>query len=545
MATKLGKKTLPSGFSPSDFTYVGRPAKDQGDFADDVGIVDMACVNQFGEANNSKYYHAGVVQAKGQWFVYFEWGRIKGGQSWPGASFNGGDYQFVQCSSEGDARGAFKKQCMDKNLKRLVKTKIGAKEIWAGKAGKDGYLVQSLATRERGLPDAYGIKDSAGVAKDLAKATAKKTATKKVAPKIDAHPQVIALAQDLVGGTADFARAAQQASGIVPTMEAINEVRDELIPEALKLLAKIGPDDAKQLKSKPLQDLSKLVATIVPRPIPRGGDPTAILLSQNNIFSIQQDLDAFEAALKNEDFEEIQVKGSQVNPMDVLGRTVTWVDPNTTRGRWIANTFNSMSNNRHGHLRNPLKILNIFEVEKPDLRSDFLQAAQKIAQNRKGEKHIRAGLQPQSRTDVSDISDIYDDANICLGIHGTRAVNVQPILSTNLRMPKALKGVHITGAAFGHGVYFATDWRKAHGYTGDGYYGGGGTIKKRGFFMFMVDLTLGKPYMAKSTMWDTTDTPKGHDSVFAEQGRTSVANDEHVIFNPHQQYIRYIVEGRM
>jgi hypothetical protein len=112
-------------------------------------------------------------------------------------------------------------------------------------------------------------------------------------------------------------------------------------------------------------------------------------------------------------------------------------------------------------------------------------------------------------------------------------------------MPKSLKGVHITGSAFGQGVYFATDWRKSHGYTGDGYYGGGGSIKKRGFFMFLCDLTLGKPYMAKSTMWNTTETPKGYDSVFAEQGRTSVANDEHVIFNPNQQYIRYIIEGKV
>jgi hypothetical protein len=363
MATKLSRKTLPSGIAPADFKYVGRPAKEQGDFEDDVGIVDMACVNQFGEANNSKYYHAGVVQASGQWFVYLEWGRISGGKSWNG-SFSGGDYQFVQCSSEGDARAFFKKQCLSKNLKRLEKKKIGSKEIWAGKKGKDGYLVQSLATRERGLPDAYGIKDDTGVAKK--KAT--KKVTKKRAKKIDAQPQVIKLAQDLVGGTADYARAAQQASGIVPTMSAINEVRDELIPEALTLLKKIGPDESKQLKNKKLQDLSKLVATIVPRPIPRGGDPSAILLSQNNIFSIQQDLDAFEAALKNEDFSEVEIKGSQVDPNQVLGRKITWIDPNSTRGRWIANTYQSMSNNRHGHLRNQVQVLNIFEVEKPDFR---------------------------------------------------------------------------------------------------------------------------------------------------------------------------------
>ena len=69
---KLGRKQFPSGFSPSDFRYEGRPAKDQDDFGDDVGIADMACVDQFGDSNTAKYYHMGVVSAKGKFFAYFE-----------------------------------------------------------------------------------------------------------------------------------------------------------------------------------------------------------------------------------------------------------------------------------------------------------------------------------------------------------------------------------------------------------------------------------------------------------------------------------------
>ena len=145
---------------------------------------------------------------------------------------------------------------------------------------------------------------------------------------------------------------------------------------------------------------------------------------------------------------------------------------------------------------------------------------------------------------MSDISDWYSDANICVGIHGTRAVNVQPILASNLRLPKALKGVHITGSAFGHGIYFATDVKKSHGYTGGGIYGGGGGIKGRGFFMFLCDLTLGKCHMARSTMWDQLDCPRNSDSIFAKQRVTSVQNDEHVIFDAEQQFIKYVVEAR-
>ena len=40
------------------------------------------------------------------------------------------------------------------------------------------------------------------------------------------------------------------------------------------------------------------------------------------------------------------------------------------------------------------------------------------------------------------------------------------------------------------------------------------------------------------------DCPRGSDSIFAKRGRTSVQNDEHVIFDPDQQFIKYVVEAR-
>jgi len=544
MATKLGRKEMPSGYGVDDFKYQGRPSVGQDDFGPEVGVADMVCVNQFGESNNNKYYHAGVVNASGAWFVYLEWGRVSGGgKSWDG-NFRGQDFQFVQCSGEADARAFFEKQARSKNIKRLQQKKVGSKEIWVGKNGKDGYVTMRLATRERGLPDAYGIKDDSGVDKSTKKISKKATTKKKAIQKIDAQPQVIALAKSLVGGTADYARAASKAAGVTPTMEAIAEVRDELIPEALKLIQKIGDDVDKQLKSKKLQDLSTYVATIVPRPIPRSGDASAVILSTNNIFLVQQDLDAFEAALKNEDWEEEIREDNQVDPNKVLGRNITWIDPKSEHGQWVEQTYLGMTNNRHGHLSGQFKVLNMFAVEDVAKRKAFIARAEAIAKSRKGTKHERAGLQPKKRIDIQDISDWYGDANICVGIHGTRAVNVQPILSSNLRLPKSLKGVHISGSAFGHGIYFATDIKKSHGYTGGGLYGGGGGIAKRGFFMFLCDLTLGTCHMAKSTMWNQVNCPTGADSIFAKQRVTSVANDEHVIFDPNQQFIRYIIEAK-
>jgi hypothetical protein len=551
VVTKLDRKKLPKGFRATDFKYEGRPAKDQGDFGSSVGIADMACVDQFGEANNAKYYHTGVVTAKSKWFVYLEWGRIKGGgKSWESKEFTSQDFQFVQCDNEDDARAFFEKQSLSKNLKRLVQEgKIWGSKLDKSGKSKDGYIVQPLATRERGLPDAYSIKDTSGLKTEGKKKKGKKTAVKSKSAKTF-QPQVIDLAASLVGGVKDYARAASAATGIIPTMDSIRQVRDDLIPEAGNELARIGDDIDKQIKDKKLIKISKMVAALVPRPMPRGKKMTAeeravrAILSANNILAIQQDLDAFEAALKNESFE-VEFESGEANPNDLLGCNVTWIDPSSTKGKWITNTYMKMSNNRH-RMRGSLKIKNVFEVERPSLDKAFVKAAKDVAKKRTGTRlSNRARLQPRTRNDVSDVSDIYGDANIFMGIHGTRAVNVQPIISSNLRMPKSLKGVHVTGAAFGHGIYFATDWRKSHGYTGHGgsYYGDGGNIKGRGFFMFLCDVIMGKPHMARTTMWNAVSCPRDSDSIAAYPNFTSVQNDEHVIFNPNYQRIRYIVEG--
>ena len=145
---------------------------------------------------------------------------------------------------------------------------------------------------------------------------------------------------------------------------------------------------------------------------------------------------------------------------------------------------------------------------------------------------------------MKDIADYAADANVYLGIHGTRAVNVAPIIQTDLRLPRSLPGAQITGAAFGHGIYEATDWRKSHGYTGhsSSYWASGGTIRGRGFFMFLADIIMGKAYRARGCgSWGSP--PNGCDSIAAYPEFSSVVNDEHIIFDPSYQRIRYIIEG--
>lgn len=556
------KKTLPPRCKPADFKYMGRASKDQGDFGNDVGIADMACVDQFGK-NSNKFYHAGVVQANSRWFAYYEWGRIEGGKSWDGGVpvHRSTTYWFVE-GSEQEVRDAFEKKCISKNTKRLVEKEVGGITTLVAKPKKDAYIVQSLATRERGLPDACNIKDSTGITESKKKKTKKRTTGTKPAQTF--QPQVIALCNDLVGGVKTYARAAAAATGVTPTLPSIKKVRDTFLPAAGKVIAditKANPQKKKednddyqerlidlQIENDDMKDISKLVAALVPRVIPRGrgGSARSIILSSEVMMNIQNDLDTFEAALKNENFDEEEIGDVGYDPNKLLNAELTWVDPNTTKGRWLHATFKGMTNNRHSYMRGKLIIKNVFEVVRSDRDKHFVTAAKKVAAKRKGMKFsAKANLQPKKRNDLSDISDIAAQANVFLGIHGTRSVNVQPILSSNLRLPRSLPGAQITGAAFGHGIYWAVDYKKSYGYTGHGnaYYGGGGGIKGRGFFMFLGDVIMGDAYKATNCgSWGKP--PNGKDSVVAQPSfMRSLANDEHIIFDANYQRIRYIIEG--
>lgn len=544
MVKKLGRRSFPSGLSPEDFKYQGRASKDQHDFGDDVGVADMACVDQFGSSNKAKYYHMGVVTANGVWFAYFEWGRVFNGKSWDGG-FRGQDFQFVECSSEDEARSTFQKKCKEKNTRRTVEKDIGGKKVWVGKKA-DGYIVQSLATRQRGLPDAYTIKDSSGIKTESKskKKTKKKTSKKKIVYQ----KQVVELARSLVGGTQDYVRAASAATGVIPTISTIEEVRNTLIPAALIRIASVGDDLKDQVNDKDLITLSNHVATLVPRQIPRYGSKAqrqeATILSSANILAIQADLNAFEGSLNNEDFDE-EMSSSDIDPKQLLGADIEWIDPTTTKGKWLEATFRGMSNNRHGYIRGKLVIKNVFEISRPHFDDKFIEAVKDVANKNKNTNiQHKARLQPKSRADISDISDYCDKGNVFLGIHGTRSVNVAPILQTNLRLPKSLSGVKITGAAFGGGLYFASDLRKSWGYCSNqhSYYGGGGGIKGRGAFMFLADVSMGNAYMATRTgSW--SKPPNNCDSIAAYPDfMGSLANDEHIIFEINKQRLRYIVE---
>jgi hypothetical protein len=550
MPTGLERDLVPAGYKSTSFLYQGRPAVEQNDFGKKVGLCDMIRFdidvdddkdNEYFHGTVCSYYHAGVVLCEDDdtWWVYLEWGRVDNSSlSWESDDFclDFSNFMFVECDDEDDARAYFEKKCQDKNIKRIKKQKIGGVNIWVPKGEKRGYIVQDLAQRMRGLPDAHKI-----ILQNIKKGT-------------QSSDKVLQFARDMAGGSFDYTRSLIMKSGAVPTLKSIDFARTQLIPAAMKLIKKISPAKKQKLKPAQLKKelkkqynnpdlilLSEYTATIIPRPIPKFASKKEkqeiIILSQNKILDIQKDLDVFESVLHMNTSKIYVSKASTL-----LGAELTWISKTSKLGKWIASTMSNMTNNRH--FSDDMVIKNIFAVSRSSLDKRFIKEVKKIAKKRKGVFSESAGLQPVSRPDMSEYKGNDVKANLYIGIHGTRAVNVLPILKGNLRLPQTISGVHITGADFGSGIYFAIDWKKSYGYVGadDSFYGTGGQIDNRKCFLFLCDVIMGEPYQATGIgSWSTP--PNGLDSIaMFPKNISTLRNEEHVVFSPDHQRIRYIIE---
>ncbi len=121
--------------------------------------------------------------------------------------------------------------------------------------------------------------------------------------------------------------------------------------------------------------------------------------------------------------------------------------------------------------------------------------------------------------------------------HGTPLVNVRHILRTGLIVPQT----EANGRAFGHGIYWADEFKKSYGYSG-GY----GWNEK---MLFIGEIKVGKQYVTCNTnKWRLNDLPSGHDSLYAPGKKPiegihagSLTWSEYVVYSPSQQTIRYVV----
>lgn len=134
----------------------------------------------------------------------------------------------------------------------------------------------------------------------------------------------------------------------------------------------------------------------------------------------------------------------------------------------------------------------------------------------------------------------FDDSvgNKRLLFHGTRSANMPGILSSHLKLPTQLKGVHITGAMFGPGIYFADNSTKSSQYSCSRF--GGTPNRYDTAFMFVSEVALGEIYEIENSHY-FLNPPKGYDSVKGVAGR-SLLHNEYIVYKENQHELKYIIE---
>ena len=100
---------------------------------------------------------------------------------------------------------------------------------------------------------------------------------------------------------------------------------------------------------------------------------------------------------------------------------------------------------------------------------------------------------------------------------------------------------HVTGRMFYNGIYFSDQSTKALNYATS--FWGGGDVGR--YFMFLLDMAMGNPFIPGQTRWGSTGSRNypvsGYDSTWAKPG-CGVMNDERIVYRTSQVNLKYLVE---
>jgi predicted DNA-binding WGR domain protein len=459
---------------------------------------------------SNKFYRAQIL---GDFTVVFTYGRV--GQT--------GQVQTVKAKDLADAQ---------KQLKKKIDSKLAK-----------GYTKVELRS------DQEEKKKTAAKSNGAAAATTGETAKAKPPAKKNAfHPEVEELLGIIYNSTAKAVSSGLSSSAGATKDAPLGNLADVQLDKGADILDEIEKLIAGKPKPKQLVELTNDYLSNIPRQIDhaRKGkklDLDLIVINSKERIAEQRQFigllrdaflvkDVFADAALEADPHEVWYQGLKCD-MD-------WIDPKSDQYKEIKRLFDDGQSPINSNFYGKLKVGRIWKLEQQGRKPKFEEYADAIAKKK-------------------------DATGVTPGWHGTRTENLMGICKTGLLMPQNLpKGVHVTGRAFGLGIYHTPRWPDSGGKTkdekGKPFTRYNGALKSCNYtslkgafyhrnntsstgFLFLEELALGVPELALEACFDKPTPKQGCDYIYARaHGHASLSNDEVVTFDENASRRTAILE---
>lgn len=388
------------------------------------------------------------------------------------------------------------------------------------------------------------------VAKAKAKGIEFEKPVKKIKPTRSFHQEIENLLRVMYTAAGNAVRAGLSSSAGVSKSAPLGNLHDTQLDKGADLLDEI--EDLITSKKNPprpkLIQLTNAYLSNIPRNIDHARkagrlDLDQILLSNQERIAKERDFLGLlrDLYLQKEVFAEAAIADDPVEVWyDGLQCEIEWLEPDSSEFARIQTYFDKGQSPKNANFYNKLKVTRAWKLE------------------RKGEK-------PLFDTYASTVIHKQNATGLVPGWHGTRTENLMGISRSGLLMPENLpKGVHITGKAFGQGIYHAPCWPDAgeprpaeNGETHTRY---NGALKSMNYtsisgayyhtqnrenrgYLYLEELALGVPEVHLAACWDRKRPADGHDYIYARAfGNPQLSHDEVVTFDERASRLTHLLE---
>jgi poly [ADP-ribose] polymerase len=460
--------------------------------------------------NNNKYYNLEVQVAKtGEARIFTQYGRVGGTAA----------KEYRVCESSSQAESESDKIIKAKSKKGYVEVKLVKADVGSdvGKSKVDNTAVSVESLRKAGV---QVIEEPAAQSK--------------------LHNEVQDLVKTWFGVTQEFIELNLDTKKCPLgqlSMDQLSKGRD-ILEEARKIVHMTKVDK---------QELNKLTNSYYSN-IPHNFGYTRLDADALRFDSDLKLDKAFDILDVFSDAKNVQAVISKKSAVDsqyaTLNADLAFVDPSDPTWKWLETMVVKTRASNHSGL-GKLKVHKIFRVTRNDEDKQFIKNAELIAKDcgKFVPSEVYANL-VKERPDVPKaLRDLYKQANILPGWHGTRRANMIGITTKGLLIRPS--GVIHTGSMFGDGCYFASASSKSINYCDvKGSYWAQGNNKTG--YLFLCDVAFGNQKMASGSHYYNANNIKPYHSVWAKAGQGGVINDEMITYHPtgtnQQHAIKYIIE---